>query len=275
MTSTIYKEVKSAILDLKNKPTNTSSLETQLLFGEKVKVKIIKNNWSYICSIKDNYHGWIKNQNIGNVTKKNYKIKNVFAFVFKEPNFKSKVIFKLFLNSSLKLIDFEKNWAKILVNNEIGFVHKKTLSNKNKNFKNWIDTCIKFRNVPYLWGGKTLKHRLLRTCPTISAILQYKFSRNTIQQINFESYQIKSTNKISRGCLLFWDGHVGISLNKHELIHSNLYHLGVEIENIDACVKRIGKIKEIKKLLFKITLRFYNFKSFSKFTTILTSSKFC
>ena len=37
MTSTIYecKEVKSTILDLKNKPTNTSSLETQLLFGEK------------------------------------------------------------------------------------------------------------------------------------------------------------------------------------------------------------------------------------------------
>ena len=62
--------IKSAILDLKNKPTNTSSLETQLLFGEKVKVKIIKNNWSYICSIKDNYHGWIKNQNIGNNKKK-------------------------------------------------------------------------------------------------------------------------------------------------------------------------------------------------------------
>ena len=55
------KEVK-VHFDLKNKPTNTSSLETQLLFGEKVKVKMIKNNWSYIRSIKDNYHGWIKNQ---------------------------------------------------------------------------------------------------------------------------------------------------------------------------------------------------------------------
>ena len=79
MTSTIYKEVKSAILDIKNKPSNTSNLETQLLFGEKVKVKIIKNNWSYIRSIKDNYHGWIKNQNIGDVTNKNYKIKAFFV----------------------------------------------------------------------------------------------------------------------------------------------------------------------------------------------------
>ena len=252
MTNTIYecKEVKSTILDLKNKPTNTSSLETQLLFGEKVKVKIIKNNWSYIRSIKDNYHGWIKNQNIGDVTNKNYKIKNVFAFVFKEPNFKSKVIFKLFLNSSLQLIDFEKDWAKILVNNEIGFVHKKTLSNKNKNFKNWIDTSIKFKNVPYLWGGKTFEG--IDCSGLVQISLQFcniNFPRNTDQQINFESNQIKSTNKISRGCLLFWDGHVGISLNKHELIHSNLYHLGVKIENIDVCVKRIGKIKEIKKVI--------------------------
>ena len=55
MKSTIYKEVKSAILDLKNKPINTSNLETQLLFGEKVKVIKIKNNWSYICSVSDNY----------------------------------------------------------------------------------------------------------------------------------------------------------------------------------------------------------------------------
>ena len=72
--------------------------------------------------------------------------------------------------------------------------------------------------------------------------------RNTNQQINFMSHQIKSTNKISKGCLLYWDGHVGIALNKNELIHSNLYHLGVEIEKINTCVERIGKIKEIKKV---------------------------
>ena len=75
------------------------------------------------------------------------------------------------------------------------------------------------------------------------------FPRNTNQQINYQSNQIKSCNKISKGCLLFWDGHVGISLNKHELIHSNLHHLGVEIEKIDTCLRRIGRIKEIKKVI--------------------------
>ena len=157
MTSTIYKEVKSAIIDIKNKPSNTSNLETQLLFGEKVKIIKIKNNWSYICSVSDNYLGWIKNQNIGNITKNNYKIKNVFAFVFKEPNFKAKVIFKLFLNSCLQLIDLKNDWAEILIDNKIGFVHRNTLTHIDHNYKNWIDTCLQFRHVPYLWGGKPLK----------------------------------------------------------------------------------------------------------------------
>ena len=157
MTSTIYKEVKSAILDIKNKPSNTSNLETQLLFGEKIKIIKIKNNWSYIRSVSDNYLGWIKNKNIKNITKNNYKIKNVFAFVFKEPNFKSKVIFKLFLNSSLQLINLKNDWAEILIDNKIGFVHKNTLTYIDHNYKNWVDICLKFRNVPYLWGGKTFE----------------------------------------------------------------------------------------------------------------------
>ena len=70
MTSTIYKEVRSAVLDLKNKPISTSNLETQLLYGEQVKLIKVKSDWSHVCSVSDNYRGWIKNQNIGTITKK-------------------------------------------------------------------------------------------------------------------------------------------------------------------------------------------------------------
>ena len=31
-------------------------------------------------------------------------------------------------------------------------------------------------------------------------------------------------DKIKKGCLIFWDGHVGVGLNQKDIIHSNAFH---------------------------------------------------
>ena len=56
--------------------------------------------------------------------------------------------------------------------------------------------------------------------------------RNTSDQIKYESNSITNTSKISKGCLIFWNGHVGLTLTKSQLIH-NATHMKVSIENFD------------------------------------------
>ena len=245
----IEKEIKSSFADVRNKPTYNSTLETQLIHGEKLEILSSQNNWSYICSKEDNYKGWIKTNQIGEKKIKTHKIKQLSTYVFEKPDHKSKIICKLFLNSKIKVDSFIGNWVKIIFQERIGFLHRNSIIDINENNKDWINICLKFKNTPYLWGGKTYEG--IDCSGLIQLSLQYcglKFPRNTNEQSEFVSNFVKTTQNVSKGTLIFWDGHVGVMINKTELIHSNMYHLGVHIEKFSSALKRIGKVKQLKQI---------------------------
>ena len=88
------KQVIIPICNLRLKPNSNSNLETQLLFGEKVKIiKEINDNWLLCETIQDNYIGYLKKKCIGDITIANYKINNLSSFVYKKPDIKSGVFF--------------------------------------------------------------------------------------------------------------------------------------------------------------------------------------
>ena len=61
-----------------------------------------------------------------------------------------------------------------------------------------------------------------------------------------------SEDKLDKGTLIFWKGHVAIAINEKEIIHSNAYHMKVVIEKFNDAKKRIensyGKIIGFKHL---------------------------
>ena len=52
---------------------------------------------------------------------------------------------------------------------------------------------------------------------------------------------LKSADTLERGDLIFWRGHVGVMLNRKELIHANAYHMAVMSEPLATALKRIEK----------------------------------
>ena len=68
-----------------------------------------------------------------------------------------------------------------------------------------------------------------------------------------KDFEVGLDKRIEKGCLVFWDGHVGIMLDENNILHSNAYHMCVQTEPLNKALSRIkgkyGDIISIKKVL--------------------------
>ena len=250
------KQVIKPICDLRLKPVSNSNLETQLLFGEKI--KIINENekqWVLCQTIEDNYTGYTKKNNLGDLTNTNYKITSLSPFIYKTPDIKSGIVSKLFLNSKILASKTKSDWFSVFFKNKNCYIHHRDLNLINKcPTSSWVDLSIQFLNTPYLWGGKS--HIGLDCSALVQLAFQSvnkKFPRNTDEQFKSNILKNVSERELDKGTLIFWKGHVAIAINKTEIIHSNAYHMKVAIEKFGEAKKRIessyGQIIGFKKLI--------------------------
>ena len=102
-----------------------------------------------------------------------------------------------------------------------------------------------------MWGGKSV---IGVDCSGLVQLalnhINFKIPRNTDDQFNFLN-KYPSSN-LKRGALIFWEGHIAIAIDNNKILHSNAFHMSVEIENLSQAEHRIkkiyGPIRDIKSL---------------------------
>ena len=248
----IIKQIVSHNAQLYSKPNENSELETECLFGELFSVYKNFNNWTFGILSTDNYLGWIKTSNLGDVTLASHVVISKSTNIQKTSNIKSKVIKSLSLGSKVRIIDFEKTWSVIefVINTKktIGFIPSNHLSKISNFDHDWEKIGFQMLNTPYKWGGRTNQGL------DCSALLQLSFQtiginlpRNTSEQIcfmhnskNFENIKIDQDKILclKKGTIIFWDGHVGFMSTSKNLLHANAFHMKVEQEPVVETIKR-------------------------------------
>ncbi|MDC1194776.1 C40 family peptidase [Pseudomonadota bacterium] len=240
--------------DMKSNMTGTSSLETECLFGEKVEILKEHLDWVYCKLLTDNYCGWIKKNNLGLLKKATHRVIVKGTFIYKNKNAKSEALLYLPMGSNLAIEKVKSGWAQTFFylddKIQVGYVPSKHIVYFEHKVKDWVAIAQQLEGTPYKWGGR---NSIGVDC---SALLQLSYQtygqiipRNSSQQVNLVKKNVDNVNDLQRGCVIFWEGHVGIMIDKLNCIHANAFHMKTISEPLINIINRMDKSLKIIKMM--------------------------
>ena len=238
---------------MKSEPTETSHLETECLFGEKVEILDESLDWVYCKLNTDSYHGWVKKEGLGKTENPTHRVIANRSFVYVDKDLKSNYLLYLPLGAQLVINNIQSEWAEIRLYNsitQVGYVPSFHIVNIDHRIKDWVSIAELSVGVPYKWGGR---NTIGIDC---SALLQLSYQtygedipRNTSQQVKLKKKGIQDIDDLKRGCVVFWKGHVGIMIDKFNCVHANAFHMQTKVEPLNQIINRIGKDLNITKMM--------------------------
>ena len=241
-------------IPMRSNPDETSSLETECLFGETITISDNYLDWYYCKLLTDNYCGWVQKKYLGETIKSSHRVVSNRSYLFKDNDIKSGYVNYLPLGSQIYVTDFDDFWAKVYLGNntkhKFAFMPSKHLVRKEDKIHDWVNTAEKLIGTPYVWGGRD---SMGLDC---SALLQLSYQtygenipRNSIDQSLISKETINNKEKLKRGFVIFWKGHVGIMVDETYCIHANAFHMEVSKEPLVNILERVGKNNPITKIM--------------------------
>ena len=141
------------ITNLYKKKSLKSKIDTQLLYGENFRVIKKISNWKKIRIERDGYTGFIKGKKFSYPIQANFKVSVLKAKLFSKPNIKKSLNKFLTYDSRLKVNEKKGKFAKF----ENYWIKKSDIKKINFKSKDLFKDIKKFKNIKYLWGGKSYR----------------------------------------------------------------------------------------------------------------------
>ncbi|WP_366554370.1 C40 family peptidase [Aquibaculum sediminis] len=207
--------------DLKRTPSAQASNDSQLLFGERLRVFDRKDGWAWVQNDGDGYVGWVRESALGPLrTAPDHRVAALRTPQLPEPNVKAPPLDLLPFASVLRVTHYSGPYAEIEGG---GWVFVAHLVQSDKADSDYIATAWRFLGLPYLWGGRS---SLGLDC---SALVQLALGaaglalpRDSDQQETCEAAgrQLPPDAPRQRGDLLYWPGHVALALDAERVLHA-------------------------------------------------------
>ncbi len=240
-----------AFTELREMPDVACAIDTQLMYGELVRVHDIRDGWAWVQAERDQYVGWLEASTLSHDPSPATHIVCVpRTFFYPEPDMKLPLKGMRSLGSEMRVTgDAETRGTRysILETGEAVITsHIRPISSVDRDFVTIAETLL---YTPYLWAGTTA---FGLDCSGLIKLAKLMCGEYVLRDSDMQAATIGDEidpgsryQNLQRGDLLFWRGHVGICQGRNadgelKLLHANGHSMNVTSEPLLAAVERIA-----------------------------------
>ncbi|MBW3097775.1 C40 family peptidase [Pseudohoeflea coraliihabitans] len=237
--------VTAAILDLRSRPRHDAGIETQLLFGEDVRVFDRQEGWAWVQCAHDGFVGYVAETGLADAPQAatTHIVSRPRTFLYPGPDLKLPPTRALSMASRLTIAGSattrDTDYFLLPSGEALIAVHCDSLDAPRAD--DALAVAALFLETPYLWGGRS---GFGIDCSGLVQMALNMTGRPAPRDSDMQSECLgqpiePGRDGLCRGDLVFWGGHVALLEDENTILHASGGTMTVTREPLADAIERI------------------------------------
>ncbi|KAB2732154.1 NlpC/P60 family protein [Brucella intermedia] len=248
-------QVSATVVDLRGEPRMDSGPQTQMIFGDSVRVFEEMDGWSWVQAERDGYTGYVSSAALerpaGETT---HMVVVPRTFVYPGSDLRFPHTKALSLGSRLRIVGAaETRGTKYALLESGEALIASHLAPVSEHAADYVTVAETLLHTPYLWGGTS---GFGIDCSGLVQLSMWVAGRKVLRDSDMQQDALgeivepdATYSNLQRGDLVFWKGHVAICASPDMLIHASGHTMTVTLEPLQDAIKRIAYLYDLPTLI--------------------------
>ncbi|MDX0762537.1 peptidase P60 [Sinorhizobium medicae] len=231
------------VTPLRPRPEADCGTDTELLYGETLRILDVAGGWAWVKSDLDGYVGYVPQDLLKPAHSAATHIVSVpRTFVYRGADLRFPQVHALSMGSRVEVVgETETRGTRyFLLEGGLAIVADHCIQAGNPLTDDYVAVASRFIETPYLWGGRS---GFGIDCSGLVQLAMQMTGRNATRDSDMQARdlgRVIEREGLTRGDLVFWKGHVAIMEDEKTLIHANGHTMTVAREGLEDAIRRIG-----------------------------------